>query len=296
MRKAALLSVLIYVLGLFPVWYFINQQYEKQLFGEQRAQIVDQLSYHANTLGKIIYKRFALLEGLHAFALANPRTDQLDRKFLTFASALYTGASGIRNFALAPGGVNGYVYPFKGNEKVIGHSLIDDHRPNVRRDVQRAIESRHITLSGPYQLRQGGWVLSPGKRFLRRVVQPLYDLVCNCRGVAGPVDFSIISRQSYLKKRIKEQTRVLEERLVERRIAEQTLAESEDHLRTLIDLSPIGLALCTMGGSLLQTLGQASHQRYWTGFSIRSSQPRSREWERVWGFRLCMASFRIMVE
>ena len=49
-----------------------------------------------------------------------------------------------------------YVFPIKGNEKVMGHDLINDKRPSVRSDVQRTIQTRKVVLSGPYELRQGG--------------------------------------------------------------------------------------------------------------------------------------------
>jgi sensor domain CHASE-containing protein len=156
LRKAIVISSLICIFILFPSWLYISLKYENNLQSEFKRRTLDQLDAYANDLEKIMYKRFSLLEGLHAFTLANPENTQLDIKFLPFASALYTGVDGIRNFALAPAGVNRYVYPMQGNEEVIGHNLIDDPRPNVNTDIQRTLESSHIVLSGPYQLRQGG--------------------------------------------------------------------------------------------------------------------------------------------
>ena len=49
-----------------------------------------------------------------------------------------------------------WIVPLKGNEKVPGHNLLEDERPNVRADVQRTIQTREIAISGPYPLRQGG--------------------------------------------------------------------------------------------------------------------------------------------
>jgi PAS domain S-box-containing protein len=46
--------------------------------------------------------------------------------------------------------------PLEGNEKTLGHDLLNDPRANVRADVQRAIRTGTQTFSGPYQLRQGG--------------------------------------------------------------------------------------------------------------------------------------------
>lgn len=138
------------------MWLIVSFRYESYLLNEQNLRIEQQLIQKANILSNSIQKRFALLEGLHAFVLANPNQDQLDSKFSTFASALQTGVAGIRNFGLAPDGINAYVYPLVNNEKVIGHSLINDNRPLVKVDVLRALSTKAITLSGPYLLRQGG--------------------------------------------------------------------------------------------------------------------------------------------
>lgn len=331
MRKAVAITILIGIFVLFPVWFFLNMQFEKQLVKEQQMQNTEQLSRYANALEKVIQQRFSLLEGLHAFVLSNPQAEQLDNKFLIFASALHTGTKGIRNFALAPDGINGYVFPLKENEKVIGHNLINDSRPNVKKDVQRAIDYRKITLSGPYQLRQGGlglvarkavfqkdklWGLAtmvidmppafaeagldspqslpviglrkgsgeiffgPEQAFgpsslshrielpdgfweiatipsqelaphLKRQLNRFNIFSLLAGGLLSFLIFFIASRQSYLTQKIKEQTLNLQKRLVERKAAEQSLAESEERLRALIESSPIGLALCTMDGSLV---------------------------------------------
>ena len=167
MRKAFFITALISVLLFLPVGFLIDSRYEAHLFHEQNSQAEDELTRKATVLGNAIQKRFALLEGLYAFVLANPNPEQLKAKFSTFASALKTGTAGIRNFGLAPGGVNAYVFPLKGNEKAIGHNLLDDNRHNVKGDVQRAIKSRKMTLSGPYELRQGGLGLVARKAVFR---------------------------------------------------------------------------------------------------------------------------------
>ena len=155
-RGAVVGALLILCLILLPIWWQTGIWYEDRLIVEQKAQDTVNLAVHANELTTNINSRFALLEGLYAFTLANPTEDKLDANFDTFASGLYVSAKGIRNFALAPDGVQRHVYPLEGNENVLGHDLINDERPNVRADVQRTIDTRQIVLSGPYELRQGG--------------------------------------------------------------------------------------------------------------------------------------------
>ena len=60
----------------------------------------------------------------------------------------------IDSLALAPGAVVSEFYPLKGNEKAIGHDLLKD--PERRTEALAAIESRRLTLAGPFQLVQGG--------------------------------------------------------------------------------------------------------------------------------------------
>lgn len=155
-RRGLWFSLAILLFLLLPLWWYALLRYEEVLVRELRAHETIHLTVHGNAVAKAINERFALLEGLYAFALANPSDDFLKKSFDVFASGLYSGAAGIRNFALAPGGVQRYVYPLPGNENVLGHDLINDPRPQVRTDVLRAIATRKIALSGPYELRQGG--------------------------------------------------------------------------------------------------------------------------------------------
>ena len=57
---------------------------------------------------------------------------------------------------VAPGGVLRYVYPLAGSESVLSYEVLRDPRPNVRADAERAIRSRQLTVSGPFELIPGG--------------------------------------------------------------------------------------------------------------------------------------------
>ena len=74
-------------------------------------------------------------------------------RFAAFAAGLSSGVTGIRNVSVSPGGMMLFVYPGEGNEALIGQDLIRDRRAQVRADVQRALRTRRIVLSGPYALR-----------------------------------------------------------------------------------------------------------------------------------------------
>lgn len=75
--------------------------------------------------------------------------------FERYARDLLATFPGITNLQLAPSGIVASIYPRAGQEKVIGHNILKDDK---RRDEAiRAIQTREITLAGPYELVQGGF-------------------------------------------------------------------------------------------------------------------------------------------
>lgn len=147
-------------LAVFALLFFLGGQatgwYEEQLLMEQRAEAVSEASVRANAITQAINRRLARLQGLHAFVQTEASSPNFGANFERFATGLYRGSRGIRNFALAPGGVVQYVYPLQGNEAVLGYAPGEDPRPEIRADVERAISSQQVTLSGPTELVQGG--------------------------------------------------------------------------------------------------------------------------------------------
>lgn len=63
----------------------------------------------------------------------------------------YPGVSALQ---LAPAGVIRQSVPLAGNEKAIGHDLLADEKRN--QEARLAIETRRLTLAGPFKLIQGG--------------------------------------------------------------------------------------------------------------------------------------------
>jgi diguanylate cyclase (GGDEF)-like protein len=74
--------------------------------------------------------------------------------FDAYAATLLSRMDGITNLQLAPNGVVTQIYPLAGNEKAIGHDILnDDKRKN---EAAQAIQDRMLTLAGPFELVQGG--------------------------------------------------------------------------------------------------------------------------------------------
>jgi PAS domain S-box-containing protein len=152
----ALLAALLALAVLLPVWWLAYRWYEDRLQEQERADAALETSLRANALSSVISRRLARLQGLYAFVQVELSEGDFRSQFEQFAAGLYGGARGIRNLAVAPGGIVLYVYPQAGNESVVGYEPAADPRPQVRDGVQRAIESRKVELTGPLELIQGG--------------------------------------------------------------------------------------------------------------------------------------------
>jgi len=74
--------------------------------------------------------------------------------FESYAHDIYDSIGNITNLQLAPNGIIEKIYPLLGHEKALGHDLINDDRR--KKEALLAIESRQLTLAGPFQLVQGG--------------------------------------------------------------------------------------------------------------------------------------------
>ena len=156
-KKAFLVALAVFCLAMIASW-MAAEPYQACVLEKQRGKLENELFQYGNSLTIILNRRFFSLEGLRSFVLVSIKTTgEIDPdEFEIFASGLQSGMVDIRTITIAPGGVQAFVYPYEGNEVVLGHDLINDERANVRADVQRAIETRRLALSEPYILRQGG--------------------------------------------------------------------------------------------------------------------------------------------
>jgi len=129
--------------------------YQARLLAELRAQIIEDVSLRGNALSAAINRRFALIDGLYAFVMGEANNEELASKFDNFSAGLNANTPGIHNISLAPDGIVQFIHPLQGNEDMIGSDLLQDQRPEVREDIQRAKETGEIILSGPIELGDG---------------------------------------------------------------------------------------------------------------------------------------------
>lgn len=156
-RQAAFSALLIFLLlvGLFAL---LDQNVQAHLQNNSQNQVKAQIDLMANSLSQSLNQRLSLINGLAAYIEAeySIHPENFYQRAESFAASLYQSTSGIRNIALAPNGVIRFVYPYEENKAVLGYEPAQDKRAHVRAEVQRAIDTKKVVLSRPYELIQGG--------------------------------------------------------------------------------------------------------------------------------------------
>ncbi len=155
-RKAFFFSVTLFLVIVLPIALYADNAYMDHLDAEERKEVQEHVGSMALFFSAQVNGGITLLEGLYALVALDTSPESLGRSFEPFVSDLYAAHGGIRNFIVAVGGINTYVYPREGNEASIGHDILNDERPEVATDIQEMLATRAMTVSAPYALRQGG--------------------------------------------------------------------------------------------------------------------------------------------
>jgi len=118
-----------------------------------RTHAIEDLNLLRTRLESSINADVQLIRGLVSYIESVPDIDQ--KTFARVAESLVDAqVSQFRNLALAKDLVVSHVYPFDGNEQVLGidYRTLDDQWPQV----ERAIRNNEIVIAGPINLIQGG--------------------------------------------------------------------------------------------------------------------------------------------
>ena len=126
-------------------------QYQANRMQSRRQAVVDLTHRVADDIESNLSRSLSTTYALAAVLRQNngriPNFPQLAREMLD----LYPGISCLQ---LAPNGVIAEIVPLKGNEKAMGHNLLEDSKRNA--EALRALQTRSLTLAGPFELIQGG--------------------------------------------------------------------------------------------------------------------------------------------
>jgi PAS domain S-box-containing protein len=156
-RKITRLLPFIVMAIMALIFLSLSEVYRNNLINETRSSvrlITDEISSY---LSSRINARMSLLNGLSAMEKIHFSDEFKEEHFAIYAQALKANDEIIRAIQFFPIDGKVMVYPPNGNE-AITESTLENLRASelasVRQDVERAIQSRQITLSDPYELLQ----------------------------------------------------------------------------------------------------------------------------------------------
>ncbi len=142
-------GLLIAALLLLAGFGYLRLQQE-QLLAQQRQSVHEVAAARAFTLQEQLARS---LSATYALASVLRQFDGIP-DFESLAADMMASFGGLSSLQLAPGGVVRAIHPLAGNERAIGHDLLND--PKRRAEALRAIQTREMTLAGPFELVQGG--------------------------------------------------------------------------------------------------------------------------------------------
>ena len=149
-----LASILVFILAVTVVSLFISRE-KTHYFNETRGLIKNHLQARADVIDNLLNHHISTLQNIHLFTQVelNVRGEIAQQDFDAIAQNMYNRESGLLTIAIAPDGVNQFLYPM--DSVVIGHNLLTDEHPEVQTDIRVAMQTGEIICSGPYPLSQG---------------------------------------------------------------------------------------------------------------------------------------------
>lgn len=156
MKKATKLCVIpffIFSVSLLIGLLIINN-YHNLRENEQRHLISDIVAAQAATIERHLSRTLSATYFLKSLLEINP--EEMTH-FDNYAANIIESLGGITNLQLAPNGIISNIYPLKGHEKALGHNLLVDDKH--KEDAKLALSSKQLTLSGPFELIQGGMAI-----------------------------------------------------------------------------------------------------------------------------------------
>ncbi len=149
-RRPLLVAFVVFLLAAIAaatlIWH--SDQHDRQM---ERVRVFNLVGEHAGSLQRSIERGLSASYALAALVRQGkgtvPNFDEVASQMLPF----YPGVS---ELALAPGGIIRNVAPLAGNEKAVGHNLLQDTAQNKEAFLAR--DTGKLTLAGPLNLVQGG--------------------------------------------------------------------------------------------------------------------------------------------
>jgi signal transduction histidine kinase/CheY-like chemotaxis protein/sensor domain CHASE-containing protein len=146
-----LVSFGLFVSLLFP-WWLVADWYWQSLIAVQREKTNSVLVLYGKSLQNNLSQRTELLKGLNSFVELQMKSYGVVSRedFQIFASGMFSRSNGVRIIILSPDGINKYVYPPYGFEKLIDRNIFEDEYEQPRADIQKAIQTYQTSITGPF--------------------------------------------------------------------------------------------------------------------------------------------------
>lgn len=141
-------SVLIFFLFLSAVVIWLSEQYRVEQWHKEIAVLT---SRHASEVERAVDT--ALSSAYALAALVRHGRGEI-REFSKVAGEMLPMYQGVSALELAPEGIISQIVPLSGNEKALGHNLMNN--PQQYKEAILTRDTGELTLAGPFSLRQGG--------------------------------------------------------------------------------------------------------------------------------------------
>jgi signal transduction histidine kinase/ActR/RegA family two-component response regulator len=150
MRTRTHLAALALLVASISVGGAVIWQAERIWATEQRDGARHVAAGAAFALEQQVSRSLSATYSLAVLVHQDPRMADFER----LAAGMLPIHGAVSSLQLAPGGVIRRIHPLAGNERAIGHDLFAD--PSRRPEALAAVESRRLTVAGPFALVQGG--------------------------------------------------------------------------------------------------------------------------------------------
>lgn len=154
-RKKIVRYIIVIVFIIFAWGIFAHFQYN-YITTNKKINAQEEFLKAETSIHSAINQTTIFIYALKGFTASQINAGITDESFNAFSNEVQKSMDNIKNFSIAPNNIQQFVFPIEGNEATIGHNLAKDERETVRRDIEQAMKTNEIVVSGPYELRQGG--------------------------------------------------------------------------------------------------------------------------------------------
>lgn len=153
MKTKSLTALVVFALTFWVTFYFYDLS-EKNRVSDKRRNATTIAASAVFSIEQTLSSSLSVLKNLEVLIRNENNPHGAFDRLAPDILQLYEG---VDNIGLAPSGVVERLFPLAGNEKAIGHDLLND--PTRKEESLLAIKTGKMTLAGPFELVQGGMAI-----------------------------------------------------------------------------------------------------------------------------------------